>query len=92
MDVLTLYLEYYNVQDGKFVGEIDVNNQIQLLKKNKILKHETSEFYDPQQLNEEEFVFIQSNLSNLNKMRFRDYYWFFQIRSEDDSEQELNMN
>ena len=92
MDVLTLYLEYYNVQDGKFVGEIDVNNQIQLLKKNKILKRETSEFYDPQQLNEEEFVFIQSNLSNLNKMRFRDYDWFFQIRSEDNSEQELNMN
>ena len=92
MDALTLYLEYYNVQDGKFVGEIDVNNQIQLLKKNKILKHETSEFYDPQQLNEEEFVFIQSNLSNLSKMRFRDYDWFFQIRSEDNSEQELNMN
>lgn len=92
MDALTLYLEYYNVQDGKFVGEIDVNNQIQLLKKNKILKRETSEFYDPQQLNEEEFVFIQSNLSKLNKMRFGDYDWFFQYRSEDDPEQELNMN
>lgn len=92
MDVLTLYLEYYNVQDGKFVGEIDVNNQIQLLKKNKILKHETSEFYDPQQLNEEEFVFIQSTISNLNKMRFGDYDWFFQYRSEDDPEQVLNMD
>ena len=28
------------------------------MKKNKILKHETSEFYDPQQLNEEEFESI----------------------------------
>jgi hypothetical protein len=82
MDRLTLYLEYYNLQDGKFVGEIDLNNQIHVLKKNKILKQETWEFYDPQQLNEEEFVFIQSNISNLNKIRFSDYDWFFQYRSE----------
>jgi hypothetical protein len=82
MDRVTLYLEYYNIQNGLFVGEIDLNSHIILLKKNKILKQETWEFYDPQQLNEEEFVFIQSNISNLNKIRFSNYDWFFQYRSE----------
>jgi hypothetical protein len=82
MERLTLYLEYYNLHDDNFAGEIDLNNQIIELKKNKILKQKTWKFYDPQKLNEEEFVYIQSNNSNLNKFRFNDYYWFFQYRSE----------
>jgi hypothetical protein len=79
---LTLNLEYYNLQHGKFEGEFDLTAHIHLLKNNNVLKQETWEEYVAQPLNEAEFVFLQSTISHLNKLRFRDYDWFFQYRSE----------
>ncbi len=82
MKKITLYLEYYNKNDNSFVGEFDINSKFEFLKLKKILNKETWLYYDPQQLDENNFNLLNIYEFKEEQVKFEDYDWFFQFRTD----------